>query len=45
MCVCCVCMCVFPFSLLLTEQNNKCDARDYISDVVLWKYFCALHTG
>ena len=40
-----VCVCVFffisPEKLLLTEQSNKCNARDQASDVVLTKCFCA----
>ena len=32
-----VCVCVFPFRLLLTEQNNKCNARHYVSDAMLRK--------
>ena len=40
----CVCVCLFPFRLLLTVLNNKCNARDQASDVVLRKYFCAMHT-
>ena len=24
----------------MTEQNNKCNARDHVSDVILRKYFC-----
>ena len=37
-CVCaCVCMCVSayvlsPYRLLVTEQNNKCNARDQVRD-------------
>ena len=38
----CVCVCVylFPFTvnLLLTGQNNKCNARDWVSDGMLRKY-------
>ena len=40
-CVCvCVCVCVHflsPLRLLLTEQNNKCNARVQVSDVMLRK--------
>ena len=40
-CVCvCVCVCVYflsPLRLLLTEQKNKCNARDQVSDVMLRK--------
>ena len=43
-CVCvCVCVCVYflpLWGLLLTEQNNKCNARDQVSDVVLRKLLC-----
>ena len=41
----CVCVCVFisfhrrGFSWL--KQNNKCNARDQVSDVVLRKSLCA----
>ena len=49
-CVCvCACVCVRvwcvrvyfipPKRLLLTEQNNKCNARDQASDVVPWSYY------
>ena len=48
MCVCvCVCVCVYVCvylllskRLLLTEQNNKSNAKDQICDVVLRKYSC-----
>ena len=39
----CVCVCAYflpPLRLLLTEQSNKCNARDQASDVELGKYFC-----
>ena len=42
-CCACVCVCVYflsQYRLLLTEQNNKYNARDQAGDVVLWKYFC-----
>ena len=43
-CVCvCVCVCVYflpPSRLLLTEKNNKCNARDQARDVVLRKLLC-----
>ena len=49
-CVCvCVCVCVrararvsflSPYMLLVTEQNNKCNARDQVNDGMLRKNFC-----
>ena len=43
-CVCvCVCVCVYFLlqqRLLLTKQNNKCNARDQVSDSIVRKYFC-----
>ena len=43
-CVCmCVCVCVYflsPSRLLLTEQNNKCNARVQVSDGKLSRYYC-----
>ena len=50
MCVCvCACVCVYFLSptelvelveLLLTEQNNKCDARVQVRDGMVWNFFC-----
>ena len=39
----CVPACLFSFTVkvsLLTEENNKCNARDQVSDGMLRKYFC-----
>ena len=45
----CVCVsvfvCLFPSTarLLLTEKNNKCNARDQAKAVVMKKWFCVKH--
>ena len=39
----CVRVCHYFLSLQrlpLTKQNNKCNARDQVSDLMLRKYFC-----